>query len=204
MPAIWAKSLIVFCVVEMGLLVSLRTASGVGHLHAIQALNDTSAATVASTCSEASAAIEDFWPFVDVLSVGRQVPFPIAQAWGQVPVVVDAAHDGCPSVAAYASIVPAPERSIQDGAAADMLANTRRQQSELGMANTELHEAWSNLQRVDPGALNGDARLARLARAVGVARDQQADVADALSFATPDRLQAFLGGNSPRSIVLSV
>lgn len=188
----------------MGVLVSLRTASGLGHLHAIQALSDTSAATVTSACSEASAAIEDFWPFVDLLSVGRAVPVSMARAWGQVPLVVDAAHDSCPSVSEYASIVPAPQRSIQDGAAADMLANARRQQSELTAANAQLDGAWSVLQTVDLGTLNGDARLARLARAVGLVHDQQADIADALAFTTPDRLEAFLGGDAARSIVLSV
>jgi hypothetical protein len=167
-------------------------------------LDDTSAATLAAACSEASAAVDDFWPFVDFLSAGRLLPLPIARAWGQVPLVVDAAHDSCPSVETYASVVPAPQRSIQDGAAADMLANVQRERGQLTSANAQLRDAWSELQAVDLGALNREPRLARLARAVGLARDRQADVADTLAFTAPDRLEALLGGSRPRSIVLSV
>jgi hypothetical protein len=201
----WAKaSLIAFCALELALLVTLRTVSGVAHLRTVQNVSDMSAATVAATCSETVAAIDDFWPAVGLLSVGRVLPLPIAQAWGQVPGLVGIAHDTCPAVAAYASIVPAPERSIQDGAAADAVTNIRRQQSELSTANAELQSSWSKLQTVEMGALGGDPRLARAARALGVARDQQADVADALAFLAPDRLETFLGGDAPRAVVLSV
>jgi hypothetical protein len=124
---LWAKaSLIVFCVVEIGLLVSLRTISGLAHVHAVQGISDTSAATLASACSETVAAIDDFWPAIDVLSVGRSVPIGAVRAWGQVPILVGVAHDACPAVATYASVVPAPERSIDNGAAADTLADVRR------------------------------------------------------------------------------
>ncbi|HEY2594564.1 MAG TPA: hypothetical protein VGK33_11750 [Chloroflexota bacterium] len=204
LPA-WAKaSLIAFCVVELALLVTLRTVSGVAHLRTVQNVSDMSAATVAATCSETVAAIDDFWPAVGLLSVGRVLPLPIAQAWGQVPVLVGIAHDTCPAVAAYASIVPAPERTLQDGAAADAVTNIRRQQSELSAADSQLQSGWSKLQMFETGALGGDARLARAARALGVARDQQADVEDALAFLAPERLETFLGGDAPRAIVLSV
>jgi hypothetical protein len=204
LPA-WAKaSLIAFCVVELALLVTLRTVSGVAHLRTVQNVSDMSAATVAATCSETVAAIDDFWPAVGLLSVGRVLPLPIAQAWGQVPVLVGIAHDTCPAVAAYTSIVPAPERTLQDGAAADAVTNIRRQQSELSAADSQLQSGWSKLQMFETGALGGDARLARAARALGVARDQQADVEDALAFLAPERLETFLGGDAPRAIVLSV
>ncbi len=201
----WAKtSLIVFCVVELVLLATLRTVSGVAHVHAVQDVSDMSAATVTAACSETVAAIDDFWPAVDLLSVGRMLPIPIAQAWGQVPRLVGIVHDTCPSVATYAGVVPAPERSIQDGAAADTLTTIRRQQSALATANSQLAAAWTQLQRVDVGAMAADPRLARAARALGAARDQQADVTDALTFLAPDRLETFLGGDAPRAIVLSV
>jgi hypothetical protein len=107
-------------------------------------------------------------------------------------------------VATYAEIVPAPQRSIQDGAAADALATIERQQVELNAANSQLEAAWNDLQDVDPGALGGDPRLARAARALGTVRDQQADVVDALAFLAPARLETFLGGDAPRAIVLTL
>jgi hypothetical protein len=204
LPA-WAKtSLILFCGVQLALLVTLRTASGLAHLHAVQDVSDMSAATVSARCAETVAAIDDFWPFVDVLGVGGSLPIPFAQAWGQVPRLVGIAHDTCPAVATYAAIVPAPEQSIQDGVAADALANIRQQRDALTTADTQLNSAWGELQRVDLEKLAGDPRLARVALVLGTARGQQPDVDDALAFLQPDRLQAFLGGNTPRAIVLDV
>jgi hypothetical protein len=203
-PAWPRASLVAFCIFEIVVVVTLRTFSGLAHLHTVQDVTDLSAATVAATCSETVAAIDDFWPAVDLLSVGRIVPVPIAEAWGQVPRLVGIAHDSCPSVAAYAEIVPAPQRSIQDGAAADTLSAIEQQRGKLNAANAQLEAAWTELQSVDPEALALDPRLARAARALGLIRDQQADGADALTFLAPDRLETFLGGDAPTAIVLNV
>src|SRR5262249_31058086 len=75
-PAWDRTSLILFCVVELALLVTLRTTSGLAHLHAVQDASDQSAATVAARCSETVAAIDDFWPFVGLLRVGSTLPMP--------------------------------------------------------------------------------------------------------------------------------
>jgi hypothetical protein len=201
----WAKvSLIGFCVVEVALLATLRVVSGLGHLHAVQNVGDMSAATMAAACSETVAAIDDFWPAVDVLGLGRVVPLPIAQAWGQVPRLVGVAHRTCPALATYAGVVPAPERSVADGAMADALANLRRQDAALAAANAQLASSWNEVETVDAVALAGDPRLTRAARVLGAARDQQADVVDALAFLAPERLATFLGGDAPRAIVLNM
>jgi hypothetical protein len=201
----WAKaSLIAFCVVGVALLASMRAASGLGHLHAVENVSDMSAATVAAACAETVGAIDDFWPAVNLLSVGRGVPLPDAQAWGQVPRLVGVVHDTCPAIETYAGVAPAPQRSVADGAAVDALANIRRQQNALMAANARLTSSWNELETVDAAALAGDARLQRAARALGAAREQQADVADAVAFLAPDRLEAFLGGNAPRAIVLTL
>jgi hypothetical protein len=85
-----------------------------------------------------------------------------------------------------------------------VLSNVRHQQDELATAHAQLERAWGELASMDLGALAGDSRLARFARVMGLARDQQTDVSDALAFIAPEHLETFLGGNAPRSIVLSV
>ncbi len=201
----WLRvSLIAFCVLEVTLLAALRAVSGIGHLHAVQNVSDTSAATVAAACSETVAAIDDFWPGVDLLSVARLLPIPAAQAWGQVPRLVGIVHDACPAVATYANVAPAPQRSVADGAAADALTNIRRQQPALAVANAQLASSWNELETVQPDSLDGDPRLARAARALAATNGQQADVADGFAFLAPGRLETFLGGDAPRAIVLGV
>jgi hypothetical protein len=194
----------VFCVLEAGLLVSLRTVSGLAHAHAAQSASDMSAATLRAACSETVAAVDNLWPGIDLLSVGRVVPIPTLQAWGQVPPLVGVVRETCPSVATYAGIVPAPEESIQEGSIADTLANVRRQHTELTAANAQLGRASGDLARVDANALANDARLSRVARILGLVREQQEDISDTLSAITPDRMEVLLGGDAPRSVVLEV
>jgi hypothetical protein len=57
---------------------------------------------------------------------------------------------------------------------------------------------------VDANALANDARLARVARVLGLAREQRADISDTLSAITPGRLEVLLGGETPRAVVLEV
>jgi len=194
----------VFCVVEVGLLVSLRTVSGLAHAHAAQSTSDMSAATVSAACSETVSAVDDFWPGIDLLSIARVVPIPAIQAWGQVPPLVGVVRGACPSVATYAGIVPAPQQAIQQGSIADALVNVRRQRSELESANAQLERAVSDLMRVDANALANDARLSRVARILGLVREQREDISDTLSAIEPEHLEILLGGTAPRSVVLEV
>ena len=87
---------------------------------------------------------------------------------------------------------------------ADTLVNVRRQRSELEAANAQLEQALRDLARVDANALANDARLSRVARILGLAREQQEDISDTLSAIEPERLEVLLGGTAPRSVVLEV
>jgi hypothetical protein len=195
---------IAFCLVELGVLGYARAMSGIAHLHALQSLSDPSAWSAAAACTEGVAAIDDFWPALPLLNAGRAIPSAAAHAWGQVPLVLDVAREICPVVQLYANIAPWPERSIQDGVAADLLDNVRRERSQLVSASAQLSGAWSQLDELDLQALSGDSRLARVARVFGSAREQQADIADALTLTSPEHLEHLLGADVPRSIVLSV
>src|SRR5205823_7807991 len=158
------------CVVELGVLGYARTMSGLAHLHAIQSVSEPSAWGVAAACTEGVAALDDFWPALPLLNVGRVIPLASAHAWGQVPLIVDVARDTCPAVQLYASITPWPDRSIEDGVAADLLDNVRLEQSQLTVASAQLSHAWSQLDGFDLQALSADSRLARVARVLGAAR----------------------------------
>lgn len=174
------------------------------HLRAIQDITDISAGSSAAACTEGMAAVDDLAPVLPLLNIGRVLPFATARAWGQVPRLVDAARDACPPIQLYADLAPWPGRSIQSGAAADLLANVRHEQAQLQVAQEQLTRAWDTLAALDAQALLADPRLARVARLVSAARAQQADVADALTLASPDHLENLLGGDGARSIVLSV
>jgi hypothetical protein len=197
-------SLISFCVLALVLLGCARTVSGLAHLHAIQGVTEPSAAVAAAACTEAMAAMDDFWPALPMLNVGRVIPLASARAWGHVPLIVDAARDACPGVEVYANIAPWPDVSIGQGAAADLLGDVRRQRARLTSANEQLTRAWTELDAVDVQALGADPRLARPARLIGEAQDQAADASDFLALAAPDRLERLLGGQGSRAIVLSV
>src|SRR5207248_4280448 len=80
----------------------------------------------------------------------------------------------------------------------------RLEQSQLTVASAQLSHAWSQLDGFDLQALSADSRLARVARLLGAAREQQPDIADALTLTAPDHLEHLLGADEPRSIVLSV
>jgi hypothetical protein len=199
----WVKpTLAIFCLVQIVLLGSMRATSGLAHLRAIQSMADPSPLTAAAACVEGTAAVDDFWPAVPLLGMGRLLPFGTARAWGQLPLLVDVARGTCPAIRLYATIAPAPDRSIADGATADLLASIRHNESELAAANAQLASAWRELDGVDLSALSADARLARVAGAIATARQQQADVSDALALATPERLETLLGGRGPRAMVL--
>jgi len=196
--------LIAFCLVELGLLVYARTMSGLAHLHAIQTVSDPSTWSAAAACTEGVAAMDDFWPALPLLNVGRAIPSASAHAWGQVPLVLGVAREMCPAVQLYANIAPWPDRSIQDGVAADLLDNVRREQPRLAAASEQLSHAWKQLDGLDLQALSADSRLGRFARVLGSAREQQADITDALSLTAPDHLEHLLAADEARSIVLSV
>lgn len=196
-----------FCVVELGVLSYARTMSGLAHVRAVTdmyAATELSAATSAAACTEGMAAIDDFGPALPLLNLGRLMPLATARAWGQVPRLVDAAREACPPLKLYASLAPWPERSIQAGATADLLTDIRNERSRLEAGRAQLADAWSTLGSLDLQALAADPRLARIARAISTAREQQADVADALTLASPAHMETLLGGDGPRSIVLSV
>ena len=194
-----------FCVVEVGLLVSLRTVSGLAHAHAAQSPSDMSAATVSAACSETVAALDDFWPGIDLLSIARLVPIPAIQAWGQVPPLVGVVRSACPSVATYAGIVPGARavhsKGLDGGHACQRAAAAIRAR---GRQRTTPTGALRGLARVDANALANDARLSRVARILGLARERQEDISDTLSAMKPERLELLLGGTTPRSVVLEV
>jgi hypothetical protein len=203
----WAlPTLIVFCLLQLALLVCLRTVSGLSHLHTVQEINlgDLSAGTAAAACTEGLGAADDFWPAISLLNIGRIVPLATARAWGQVPLLVEAARQTCPSIQLYAKVAPSLDRSLDSGIAADLLDTLRRDRDQLVGANAELANAFEQLQALDLDALSADARLARFGRAVTTLRQQQADVSDALAATSPETLQNLLGGGGPRAVVLNV
>jgi hypothetical protein len=181
-----------------------RTTSGLAHLRAAQELTQPSAGGAAATCAEANAALSDFWPLLPILNMGRVLPFPTARAWGEVPRLADALGSACQSVEVYAEIAPWPDASIQEGAAADLLADVRRQRSRLVTAGEQIARAWSLLDSVDVTVLAAEPRLERVARLVSTARAQQADLSDALALTAPDRVEALVGGRGPRALVLAL
>jgi hypothetical protein len=185
-----------------------RTASGLSHLHTVQEINlgDLSAGTAAAACTEGLAGVDDLWPVVPLLNVGRIVPLANAQAWGQVPLLVEVARKTCPSVELYAQVAPSLDRSLDNGVAADLLEDVRRDQPRLAAASAELANAFQQLEALDANALSAstDARLARVGRAVTSLRQQQADVSEALALTSPETWEHLLGGSGPRSIVLNL
>jgi hypothetical protein len=196
--------LMVVCAMEIALFVYARTASGLAHVHAIQAVAEPGPGSAAAACVEAESAIGDFGPVLSLLNVGRLAPSAAVRAWGQVPRLADAVSQGCPSLAVYAGVAPWPDFSIEQGAAADLLSSVRAERQQLAQANAQLAQAWTTVQSVDVDALNADSRLQRAARLVAAARAQHADIADTLAVAAPDRLEALLGGNGPRAVVLEL
>jgi hypothetical protein len=206
LPAWALVSVVAFCALELTLLAYTRTVSGVGHLHAVQdvSVEDISAGTAAAVCTEGLAAVDDFWPAVPLLNVGRILPVSSAHAWGQVPLLVDVARQTCPSVQLYATVAPSLDRSLKDGVAADLLSGVRGNEPQLLAASQQVASAWSQLESVDVSALSGDARLARAGRAIESLRQQQADISDAFALLTPQTLESVLGGGGPRALVLNV
>jgi hypothetical protein len=201
----WIKAcLLTFVIAEVALFAYARVTSGMAHLHAVQQVTDASPGGAASACSEAVSAISDFQPAIAILNLGKAVPLTSARAWGEVPRLAQAVTDACPSVELYGAIVPWRTASIQNGAAANLLAEVRRDRLQLAQAGEQLARAWSDLDRVDVQALETDPRLSRAARLIGSVRAQQADVSDVLALSTPDRIETLLGGRGPRSLVLSV
>jgi hypothetical protein len=201
----WARlSLVAFCVAEVALMGYARTASGLAHLHAIQGIGEPGPSIASGACSEAEAAFGDFWPALPLLNIGRVVPVSAARAWGQVPRLTDAVSEACPAVAVYASIAPWPERSIEQGVAADLLADLRHERQRLVSASQQLARATSLLESVDLQVLAAEPRLERAARLVGAVQTQQSDISDALALASPDRAETLLGGRGPRAFVLRI
>lgn len=201
----WAKvSIVAFIAVELCLLAALRVGSGLADVHAVQEIgSDLSVGTASAACTEGLAAVDDFWPAVPLLNLGRVLPSATARAWGQVPLLVDVARQACPAVQAYARVTPALDRSLADGVAADLLTSVRLDRAQLAQANQQLGDALTHLDRVDIDSLAGDPRLARVGRLLEAARAQESDVSDGLAVAAPESLEALLGGSGPRSIVLS-
>ena len=182
----------------------LRAVSGLGHFHAVQGVSDLSPSVAAAACEEGLAAVDDFWPVVPLLGIGRLLPVGSARAWGQVPLVADVAREACPAVQLYATIAPWPDTSLADGVAADLLADVRRQRVRIVASNGQLTRAWQSLGGVDTAAMSADTRLARVGRLIVAARAQSADVADVLALTTPEHIEALLGGQGSRSIVFEV
>jgi len=200
-------SLAAFCGLELALLTYTRFSSATAHLHAAQNLalsSPWSAAEAAAGCIEARAALDALAPLLLPLNAGRLLPVSTARAWGEVPRLAEAAQVACRSVEAYAGVLPWRESSIEQGAAADALAELRNQRQRLGEANSHLAQARSLLDSVDLAALSAEPRLERAAQALTVLRAQQADVSDALALAAPDRAETLLGGHGPLALVLEV
>jgi hypothetical protein len=204
-PPAWAiVSLSLFCVAELVLVEYGRISSAMAHLHAVQAVTPSTPDTAAAVCMEADAAMDDLWPALPLLNVGRVLPVAAAQAWAQLPRLAEAGRLACESAEVYANLAPWPDGSIEQGAAADLLSDVRSQRADLATAADALARAWTLLDSVDSTALAAEPRLERVARVVDSARAQQADIADALALAAPARLETLLGGQGPRSLVLAV
>jgi hypothetical protein len=204
-PPAWAiVSLSLFCVAELVLVEYGRISSAMAHLHAVQAVTPSTPDTAAAVCIEADAAMDDLWPALPLLNVGRVLPVAAAQAWAQLPPLAEAGRLACESAEVYANLAPWPDGSIEHGAAADLLSEVRSQRADLATAADALARAWMLLDSVDSTALAAEPRLERVARVVDSARAQQADIADALALAAPARLETLLGGQGPRSLVLAV
>src|SRR5438309_3459860 len=138
----WAKlTLLAFCVAELTLFGYARSTSGLAHLHAVQGVSEPAPSVVTAACIEAEAAFGDFWPGLPLLNVGTIVPVPVFRGWGQVPRLTDAVSEACPAMAIYASIAPWPERSIQQGVAADLLSEMRGERDRLVSARELLARA---------------------------------------------------------------
>jgi hypothetical protein len=199
----WLRfGLLVFVGAELVLFAYARAASGMAHLRAVQQVTDASPATAASACAEAEGAISDFAPALSILNAARAVPVPTVRAWAQVPRLAEAISDACPPLQVYATVVPWRDASIESGAGADLLAGLRHERPRLSSASQQLTRAWNVLDSVDVHALEADPRLARAARVIDSVRTLQPDVVDALALAAPDRMEAMLGGNGPRSVAL--
>jgi hypothetical protein len=204
-PPAWAiVSLSLFCVAELMLVEYGRINSAMAHVHAIQAVTPSTPDTAAAVCIEANAAMDDLWPALPLLNVGRMLPVAAAQAWAQLPRLAEAGRLACQSVEVYADLAPWPDDSIERGAAADLLSDVRSERANLATAADALSRAWTILDGVDSAALAAEPRLERVARLVDSTRAQQADISDALALAAPSRLETLLGGQGPRSLVLAV
>ncbi len=181
-----------------------RTSSGLAHLHAILTMNDPTPAATVAACSEAVAALDDFWPALPLLNVGRIAPLASARALGQVPAVAALVRNTCPAISLYAGPAPWPDRSIEDGVMADLLTDVRSRRADLTAASQQISRAWSDSETLDVQAMAADPRLARIARLISTARQQQDDVTDLLTISSPEHIEMLLGGDGPRAIVLSV
>jgi hypothetical protein len=200
----WARlTLLAFCVAELALFGYARTASGLAHLHAVQGVSEPAPSVVMSACGEVEAAFSDFWPAPPLLNIGNVVPVPRVRGWGQVPRLADAVSEACPAFSIYAGIAPWPARSIEQGAAADLLADMRGERQRLVLAGERLARASALLNSIDLEAVAAEPRLERAARLLTAIRTQQADVSDVLALAaSPDRVETLLGGHGSRAFVL--
>src|SRR5262249_43529437 len=82
--------------------------------------------------------------------------------------------------------------------------DVRQQRAQLDVAAANLSRAWTLLDGIDVSVLGADPRLERVARILATARAEQADIADALALAAPERGEALLGGHGARAVVLRV
>ena len=206
-PAWVTMCMAAFCALELILLGYARATSAIAHLRAAQDLmlsSQLSAGEAAAGCAEASAAVDALAPVLLPLNAARVVPFSTARAWGEVPRLAEATQVACRAVEVYARVAPWGESSIEQGAAADALAEVRGQRQRLGIAVLDLAQAWTLVDRVDLPALSAEPRLERVTRALSGLRAQRADISDALALATPERAETLLGGHGALAVVLEV
>ena len=196
-------TLVAFCLAELVLLGYGRATSTLAHARAAQALVPINAGSATAICAEADAAVAESWPAMPLLGAVNLVPIAPARAWGQIPHMAEALRHACRAIDVYASIAPPADGSLDDGVAADLLADVRAQAARIAFAGQQLAQAWTVLDAIDTAALAAEPKLARPSRLVTAAQAQQADVLDVLAAATPERVETLLGGLGPRALVLA-